>query len=244
MLDGHGQLGASANTCKQNEYQGQIGLCYWAQWERGSETLQGASCTEGIFLGTWDRFWRRFLPSPCKWQCVWWFHWIPLWTGAHFNWCYKRLHEFLAKRRDLRGAARGVCPEGGFCVSSEENSVLATPGATRVRCSFAQFLLAVNCKQSAAYPKLYIWESDGDFVLFLVQVDDILLILKTDEVLQRVMDHFKKSFYIRICRKIEKFLVFSMVDRADCIQLHNTPMVERTLAYFRMWDCKALSIPT
>lgn len=55
-----------------------------------------------------------------------------------------------------------------------------------------------------------------------------------DEIFAFVIDSFKRKFEIRQSGARGKFLWFSVEEKGNKVELHNAPMIDRLLQYFKM----------
>lgn len=68
-------------------------------------------------------------------------------------------------------------------------------------------------------------------------MDDIALFLNSDQAIEKVIGYFSEACKVRVDKKNQKFLEFTVNDSGLRIHIHNKPMVDRLLDYFGMKQC-------
>lgn len=75
----------------------------------------------------------------------------------------------------------------------------------------------------------------------MVYVDDMLTFSKLQEKLDEMVDNFGAKFEVSESKKIEGFLSISIEDEGYLIKMHNAPMNEEMLEYFKIKDCNEVT---
>lgn len=90
-------------------------------------------------------------------------------------------------------------------------------------------LLKIGFEQCVDDPALYLLVKKESFTFLMVNVFEILLFAKEEEIkiYKLVINNLKKGFELRISTNFDKFPGFSFEDNGDTIKLHNKPMVKR-----------------
>lgn len=144
-----------------------------------------------------------------------------------------------------------VCQPEGFVVTGKEEHVYvlrkALYGLRQASREWSlflhNFLVQFGFEQSMADPTLYVWKDGKEFVIVVVYVDDIPLFGSSNGAIDKVVEHFKQHFEVRVDEHITKFLGFTIDDNGDSLKMHNSPMIKRLLDHFNMTDCNAAKTP-
>lgn len=75
--------------------------------------------------------------------------------------------------------------------------------------------MSMGFEQSQADATLYGLKRDGNFILLLAYVDDILIFSNTQEMGYEVIKQFAENFKIRESNEIDSFLDLSILDEGN-----------------------------
>lgn len=78
---------------------------------------------------------------------------------------------------------------------------------------------------------------------FPAYLDDISLFSSTQRALDSIVHRIRASYKIRVTDCIESLLGISIVEEDEKILMHNEPMIEEVLKFFKKEDCNSVSTP-
>ena len=105
-----------------------------------------------------------------------------------------------------------------------------------------EHLLNDHFCQSLADPCLYTKFENGNIILLLVWVDDLVIAANNYDVLNSVKENFNK-FKMKDMGVLKQFLGIHFSFTDDCILMNQTKYCLKILDRFNMTDCKPKSIP-
>ena len=108
-----------------------------------------------------------------------------------------------------------------------------------------EYLRSLGAKKSTADTSLYMLMADGNITYILVYVDDMLLIGRSKDAIQKLAKLVADRFEIRIEPSVTKFLgiIVERKRQEGIIKIHSAPMIEHVTSVFNMDQCRKVSTP-
>ena len=135
--------------------------------------------------------------------------------------------------------------EGSFDCLELVKAIYGLKQASRVwNETFDEFVCAIGFQASSLDPCLYITIVEGQCVLLLVYVDDVLIAGSPCELIARTKTDLKTRFEMTDSGKCAFVLGIELLDGADgSVTLCQRRYVDDILKRFGMNDCKAVASP-
>lgn len=90
---------------------------------------------------------------------------------------------------------------------------------------------------------LYAMITGKDFIVLVIDADNIVLLGQVQPAVGRFIPYFKKHLEIWISEIIDKVLGMNVEDNGSGVRLHNKRIIERPLKEFWMVECKPVATP-
>uniref|UniRef100_A0AAV1TKD9 Reverse transcriptase Ty1/copia-type domain-containing protein n=1 Tax=Peronospora matthiolae TaxID=2874970 RepID=A0AAV1TKD9_9STRA len=172
-------------------------------------------------------------------------------VAKYFGWTIDQLDVVTAflygvmKEQVFCVIPEGVELEGSFNCLKLVKAIYGLKQASRV-CNenFTEFVCAIGFQASSLDPCLYIRIVEGQCVLLLVYVDDVLITGRSCDLIARTKTDLKTRFEMTDSGKCAFVLGIELLDGADgSVTLCQRRYVDDILKRFGMDDCKAVASP-
>ncbi|KAE8954268.1 hypothetical protein PR001_g32566, partial [Phytophthora rubi] len=151
----------------------------------------------------------------------------------------------LMKEKMFCSVPEGVELDDGFDCVELLNAIYGLKQASRVwNETFDEYVRSIGFRVSCYDPCLYIKVVDGECVLLLVYVDDVLVTGSSAEMIAEVKHQLKSRFEMTDSGKCSFILGMEVVHNADgSVTLNQARYINDILERFGMQDCKPAASP-
>ena len=106
-----------------------------------------------------------------------------------------------------------------------------------------KFLLENNFTRSMVDHCLYVYRQNGDHIILVIWVDDILICANNQSAMDSIKLKLKCNFKVKELGKVSNFLGIQYEFQGDCMKLHQTKFAHKILEKYDMAECKPQKTP-